>query len=156
MESANPRSDDLKTGRLLLATAILGALGVVIGAFGAHGLPDYLERLGCDAETIQRRGEQLDVGVRYHLIHVVAVLCLPGCSAWVPRRALRRVGWLFLVGIFFFSGSLYLLVSLNQPKLGMVTPLGGVALIASWIGLAIAVWRGPRAHESPSTLERTD
>jgi uncharacterized membrane protein YgdD (TMEM256/DUF423 family) len=113
---------------LLLAAALLGATGVALGAFGAHGLRDRL-----DARAL----EVWETAVRYHLIHAVALLAL----ALSPHAAsLRTAGWLFTVGIALFSGSLYALSLGVGPRalLGPVTPLGGLAFIAGWAWIAKA------------------
>ena len=78
------------------------------------------------------RLETWETGARYHLIHALA-LCIVGVLPRPPRLA----GALFALGILLFSGSLYLLVLLDLPVLGAVTPLGGVAFIAAWVTLAI-------------------
>lgn len=120
--------------RILVTAAICGALAVLIGAFGAHGLADYLQSRGLDAETIARRSDQFDVGARYHLVHAVVLLVI----AVVPfgsNRVRRAAAWMMLLGILFFSGSLYLLVALNKPWLGAVTPIGGLLWIAGWVSL---------------------
>ncbi|TWU26986.1 hypothetical protein Pla52o_08420 [Novipirellula galeiformis] len=117
-----------------MAAAICGALGVLIGAFGAHGLAGFLESRGLDAETIAKRSDQFDVGARYHLVHAVVLLSLAAVPFGADR--IRRVAsWLFLLGIVFFSGSLYLLVVFNVPKFGAVTPIGGLLWIFGWITL---------------------
>ena len=103
---------------------VTGALGVALGAFGAHGLKGVV----ADPSTIARWWE---VGARYHLIHAVA---LAAVAAHPARPAIA--GWLFLCGIGLFSGSLYLMTLTGITKLGMVTPLGGVAFIAGWLVLA--------------------
>jgi uncharacterized membrane protein YgdD (TMEM256/DUF423 family) len=104
----------------------MGALAVAAGAFGAHGLKDHVT---------PDRLVTWETGARYHLIHAVVLLLLallPEQTAAIPRA----VFWLFLAGIFIFSGSLYALVLLDLPILGMVTPVGGLCLIAGWAGLA--------------------
>ena len=104
---------------------ITGALGVALGAFGAHGLADLVE-----PEHIER---WWNTGARYHMVHAVALL---GVAAHPRSPAFS--GWAFLTGITLFSGSLYLMTLTGITKLGMITPLGGLAFIAGWIGLAIA------------------
>jgi len=121
------------TGNQMVALgAVLGALGVAIGAFGAHGLAGRVTP------------EQLAVfetGVRYHFYHALA-LVLVGVfaqragGATLPGTALAA--WLFLAGIVVFSGSLYVLVLSGLRWLGAITPLGGLAFIAGWIALARA------------------
>jgi uncharacterized membrane protein YgdD (TMEM256/DUF423 family) len=120
---------------LLVAAAIAGATGVAIGAFGAHGLPDFLQSQGADAELVAKRLSQFDTGARYHLIHAVALLAIASIST-VQAKLIRAIGVFLLCGIVLFSGSLYLLVVTNTPWLGAVTPLGGVCWIVAWVLLA--------------------
>ncbi len=121
----------------LIAAGLLGSLGVAIGAFGAHGLEGWLEGSGLDAATTQRRLSQMDTAVRYHLIHAAALLALAAISPQFPSRWVRVAGWLFVVGVILFSGSLYVLIATNQPKWGAVTPLGGLAWIVGWLLIAM-------------------
>lgn len=118
------------TARQVLALgAALGALGVALGAFGAHALR---ERLSPADLAI------FETGVRYQMYHAVALL---GLSAWADRNPAPKLGWAarcFGLGVAIFSGSLYLLVVTQQRWLGAVTPLGGVALIAGWVLVALA------------------
>ena len=115
----------------LLVGALAGFTGVALGAFGAHGLRARLcpEMLGV-----------FETGVRYHLIHAVALLAV----AAVPRarrgRLFTTAGWFFTVGIVLFSGSLYTLALTGVTTLGMVTPLGGLAFLAGWACLAVAAF----------------
>ncbi|HEY8514606.1 MAG TPA: DUF423 domain-containing protein [Candidatus Binatia bacterium] len=131
------------TANGIVATgAVLGALGVAIGAFGAHVLAGRVAP------------EQLAVfetAVRYHFYHALA-LVLTGVLAWrasmggvaVPASGgLALAAWLFIAGVVVFSGSLYVLVLTGQRWLGAITPLGGLAFIAGWIALARAALAGP-------------
>jgi len=112
--------------------AILGGLGVVFGAFGAHALKS---RLALD------RLEIFETGVRYQLVHALALLAVAALLREAPEAA-GRPTWLFLSGTVVFSGTLYAL-ALGGPKwLGAVTPIGGLALIGGWIALAFAVRQG--------------
>lgn len=129
--------------RMLGWAGVVGALGVLIGAFGAHGMPDYLASMGLTDELIAKRLDQFDVGVRYHLAHAAAmlgVLAVPGlCSKS------RRIAFVLMaVGVVLFSGSLYLLVAFNTPWLGAITPLGGLAWIAAWVVVALRGFRPTR------------
>ncbi len=109
--------------------AILGGLGVAFGAFGAHALKD---RLAEDKLAI------FEVGVRYQLVHALALLAVAALLREQPVQA-GRCGWLFLLGVCVFSGSLYAM-ALGGPRwLGAVTPLGGLGLIAGWVSLALAL-----------------
>lgn len=115
--------------------SILAGLAVATGAFGAHGLQNLVtpERL-----------ETWDKAVRYQIYHALALLLLAWAITHWPEQAklLSAGGWLFLAGVVLFSGSLYLLVLSEVTILGAITPLGGVAFVAGWLCLIIAVWRG--------------
>jgi uncharacterized membrane protein YgdD (TMEM256/DUF423 family) len=114
----------------LIVAAFAGFTGVTLGAFGAHGLRD---RISPDLLAVYQ------TGVQYHLIHALALLAV----AMAPRAASRlfpTAGWLFVLGIVLFSGSLYTMAVTGMTKLGMVTPLGGLAFLAGWALLAIAAF----------------
>ena len=104
----------------------MGALGVAAGAFGAHGLRD---------QVTAERLEVWKTAAHYHQLHAVVLLLLALLPAQEPPIP-RTVPMLFTAGIVIFSGSLYLLVLMDLPVLGMVTPLGGLCLIGGWAGLA--------------------
>lgn len=95
----------------------LAALAVAAGAFGAHALGAGHPRI-----------DTWKTAALYNLVHAVALM-LPALPTWTTR--------LLLAGIFLFSGSLYLLVLLDLPVLGAVTPLGGVCFITGWMLLAV-------------------
>lgn len=113
---------------LLVVTGVLGALGVGLGAFGAHGLKS---RLGDSISVWQTATE-------YHLIHAVALLGVVVLARISSDASILRVsGWAFAAGILAFSGSLYWL-ALGGPRwLGPVTPLGGLAFIFGWSALVV-------------------
>ncbi|WDQ18612.1 DUF423 domain-containing protein [Rhodopirellula sp. P2] len=116
----------------MVLAGLAGASAVGIGAFGAHGLPNFLEQSGMDPETIARRVAQFDTGARYHLAHAIVLLAL----AVAPLRStkwLRTIRALMVAGLIFFSGSLYLLVLTNTPVLGAITPIGGVCWMVGWL-----------------------
>ena len=98
--------------------AVVAAVGVAAGAFGAHALGEH------------PRLETWKTAAHYEMLHGIA-MCLPG----LPK--ITRI--LLLVGTLIFAGSLYLLVLLDQPWLGAITPFGGVALIAGWLSAASAL-----------------
>lgn len=112
--------------------AVFGAIGVGLGAFGAHGLKT---RLSPEMLAV------FETGVRYHLLHAVALLAV----AWAADRwggaGFQFAGWAFTIGIAIFGGSLYLLSIAGIRWLGAITPLGGLAFIAGWIALAVSAWR---------------
>ncbi|MBO3269047.1 DUF423 domain-containing protein [Hymenobacter defluvii] len=120
------------TARLILQlAALLGALGVGIGAFGAHGLRAMLEATG--------RFDTFETAVRYQFYHTLSLLAV-GVLLYV-RPELRLLGTtagLWLSGVLIFSGSLYVLCFTGIKWLGAVTPLGGLLFIAGWITLLLA------------------
>jgi uncharacterized membrane protein YgdD (TMEM256/DUF423 family) len=118
----------LTAGGLLRLGAGLAAVGVALGAFGAHGLRSLVtpERLVV-----------FETGVRYHLVHALAVLAAAGAAYAAPHAAgPRYAGALFALGVLLFSGSLYVLVWTGVTAWGAVTPIGGLAFLAGWIALA--------------------
>ncbi len=128
--------------QMLMNAGFFGFTGVLLGAMGAHFLPGYLESSGMSPELIPKRLDQFDTGVRYHLVHAVATFALAGLTG-LPRRSQQVIAGLFTIGTLLFSGSLYLLVFLNKPWLGAITPLGGTAWLVAWITVFIAGWRRP-------------
>jgi len=117
---------------LLRTAAILGAIAVAAGAFGAHGL---------DGRVPPHRIDTFETGVRLMMWHVPALLLVALLRERFDGRALQAAAPLFLAGVVVFSGSLFALVLLDLPWLGAVTPIGGVCLIAGWISLAVGVGR---------------
>ena len=105
--------------------AFLAMLGVMLGAFGAHALKPILEANG--------RVETFDVAVKYHFYHALGLLMIGTLQKnFTEERLLHYAGWLMLIGVLIFSGSLYILCITNLTFLGAITPLGGVGMIASW------------------------
>lgn len=115
--------------RYLLVAAVMGFLGVALGAFGAHGLR---KSLAAKADGTERLA-WWQTGAQYHLIHALAI----GLAAAAGAGA-GPAGWLFAGGIVLFSGSLYVMSLTGLRKLGAVTPLGGLLFLAGWISLAMA------------------
>jgi uncharacterized membrane protein YgdD (TMEM256/DUF423 family) len=112
--------------------ALLAAIGVALGAFGAHGLRAKLE---------PRLLEIWQTGVEYHMYHALGLILLGLLLRWAPAGALINwSGGLMLAGILFFSGSLYLLVLTGLGWLGAITPLGGLSFIIAWLLLAVALF----------------
>ncbi len=118
--------------RLFLSVAALGGfVGVAFGAFGAHAL---------QRRVTPERLATFDTGVRYLFVHVLALGLVVAVRTWAPDTTASSIsGVAFIVGIVLFSGSLFLLVWFDRPKLGAITPIGGVALLAGWAALAFAV-----------------
>lgn len=120
------------TPRLLIQlAALLGGLGVAVGAFGAHSLRPMLEASG--------RFDTFETAVRYQFYHALALLAAGVLWALRPElRGLGLTGGLWLGGVVLFSGSLYLLCFTGISKLGAVAPVGGLLLLAGWVSLALA------------------
>jgi len=116
----------------LVVAAVFGAVGVVAGAFGAHGLRSYV-----GPEQLQSWKTAVD----YHLFHSLAILAL-GLFQSATGRPVQTPALLFAVGILLFSGSIYLLVLTPWRWLGPVTPLGGLALIGAWLSLLLLTREG--------------
>lgn len=118
------------TQLFLPVAGILGALAVAIGAFGAHGLRGSLG---------PRSLEIFETAARYHLIHALALAIVAlAIRTLGPSPWLSAAGILYGIGILIFSGSLYALSLTGIKVLGAIAPLGGSALIAGWLCLAVA------------------
>lgn len=120
----------------LKTAAILGALAVLSGAFGAHALKNLLsdKYLGV-----------FETAVRYHFYHVFALLTVGILCKDFQNNYLLWSGRLFCYGILVFSGSLYVMTILEAMGrqgfrwIGAITPIGGLCLIAGWILMAIGI-----------------
>lgn len=112
----------------MIVAAVLLALAVGIGAFGAHGLQPTLEANG--------RMDTFETAVKYHFYHALGLLFF---AIWKqlqpPVKHLNLSYLLLMIGILIFSGSLYVLSITGITWLGAITPLGGVAFIAGWLNL---------------------
>jgi uncharacterized membrane protein YgdD (TMEM256/DUF423 family) len=118
--------------------AIMLALAVSIGAFGAHGLQG---RLDAYSTGVYERA------VFYHFIHALGMLAVPLLvrAGLISESAGTWTGWLLLAGIVLFSGSLYMLAITGVKTLGAITPFGGASFIAAWVVLAVCALRS-RGH----------
>lgn len=120
-------------GRKIIVTAtLLGALGIILGAFGAHGL----KKIGSETAVAS-----YEVGVRYQMYHVFFLLFV-GLAPFFSDAVKKRVFVLTLIGVTLFSGSIYLLTfnglpGFNVKFLGPITPIGGVFMILAWVYAAI-------------------
>lgn len=117
----------------LIAGSLLLALGVGIGAFGAHVVQ---ETLSAD------RYDVYQTAVTYHFYHALGLLIIGAVMNYIQESVLLSwSGWCLVAGILIFPGSLYLLVLTGKGWLGAVTPIGGLAFIVGWILFAIAVYK---------------
>lgn len=124
--------------KFITTGALLGAIAVALGAFGAHGLKKIV-----DAETVQT----FQTGVQYQMYHSLALLITGLLYEKCSQKLIRIAGGLFIIGIILFSGSLYVLTAgrageMNSfDKFGIITPFGGVSFIAGWMFLFLAAMK---------------
>ena len=122
----------------LILGSLLGGLGVALGAFGAHGLKKIVS-----AESVAT----FQTGVQYQMYHAFALLIVGLLAERMTNSFFHYSGFLFLVGIVFFSGSLFLAVSLEAMHkmvplfVRLITPVGGLFFIAGWILLLLGIIR---------------
>lgn len=121
------------THLFLILGSINGFLAVALGAFAAHGLRNTIS-----PELLNT----FQTGVQYHMYHALALFGVGLLALYYPAQsAVRLSGWLFVLGIVLFSGSLYVLALSGIRWLGAITPLGGVAFLAGWTLLAWSMLR---------------
>jgi uncharacterized membrane protein YgdD (TMEM256/DUF423 family) len=128
------QAHDLAMAKMFLSLAgVLAALAVLLGAFGAHGLK---------AKLTPEMMAVYQTAVQYHMWHALG-LAMVGLASlhWPNVGLLRWSGWLMVLGIVLFSGSLYALALTQIKILGAITPFGGLAFIAAWSTFAIAMWK---------------
>ena len=124
--------------KLLIIAGISGAIAVIIGAFGAHGLSPHLS----DSQM-----NTFNIASKYHFYHTLAILGIAALHSNITKKQwVNRAGYAFIIGIILFSGSLYLLACKDILQLGTVTkvigpitPVGGLAFILGWIMLILSV-----------------
>lgn len=126
--------------------SILAFAAVALGALGAHALKELLapERL-----------LSFETGVRYHILHALAILLVSALIHFGKKKGLVYAGWLFSAGIVLFSGSIYLLalqdiLEIDLSFLGPVTPIGGLLFLAGWVGLFVSTYQSSLAYHHNS------
>jgi len=118
----------LKT--FIISGAINAFLAVALGAFGAHGLEGRVE---------QKYLEIWKTGVTYQMFHASGLLIVGVLLGRLPANTLLSwSGWMMLIGIILFSGSLYVMTLTKISILGAITPLGGLSFLAAWILIVVA------------------
>lgn len=113
--------------------AVIAGLAVAAGAFGAHALKGHLSQ---DELAI------FETGARYQMYHGLALVLTAWAASRWPGTAIHWAGWLFVIGVILFSGSLYLLALTGARWFGAITPVGGLSFLAAWGALALGAWRG--------------
>lgn len=117
----------------LISGSIIAALGVAVGAFGAHALKAILEA--------NNRLETFETGVKYQFYHALALIILGLIMQKFDHRLFVWSGYSYLAGIIIFSGSLYILSISGVGKWGAVTPIGGLAFILGWLFMIIGLMK---------------
>ncbi|UPQ77659.1 DUF423 domain-containing protein [Flavobacterium azooxidireducens] len=120
--------------KIILVAAILGVIAIILGAFGAHALKEVLN---------ENQLVSFETGVRYQFYHALFLLFL-GTTILLSDKIKKIILTLVLVGVLFFSGSIYLLAtndltSIDFKFLGPITPIGGLLLIGAWIALFLNI-----------------
>jgi uncharacterized membrane protein YgdD (TMEM256/DUF423 family) len=119
-------------GPWLVAAGVNGLMAIAMGAFAAHGL-----RSALDADALG----WLETGSRYQMWHALALfgvaLLFVRTQSGRHRRLLQAIAWAFLAGTVLFAGSLYLLAVTHLRAFAWLAPLGGVAMMAGWLGLVL-------------------
>ena len=121
----------MTTRNTLLVGALMGLLGVALGAFGVHALKPMLLASG--------RLETYELAVRYQFYHAGALMAVGILKYSFSATLFRWCSLLFLSGILLFSGSLYALCFTGISSIAMITPFGGVLLIGGWLAMLIAI-----------------
>lgn len=117
---------------LFIIGAINGFLAVALGAFGAHGLEGKI------SENALKTWEK---AVNYQMFHTVSILLTGIVLLKTQTSSLLWAGWMFVIGILLFSGSLYLYSTTGVRILAMITPFGGVAFLIGWILFGYALMK---------------
>jgi uncharacterized membrane protein YgdD (TMEM256/DUF423 family) len=125
--------------KITSVAAFMGMTAIILGAFGAHALKKQL--------SIEQLGS-FETGVKYQMYHALFLLFL-GMNTFLNEKVKKTVFQLVIFGVFFFSGSIYLLTTkaitgVDFKFIGIVTPIGGVLLIMAWSVLFWNVWRAKR------------
>jgi uncharacterized membrane protein YgdD (TMEM256/DUF423 family) len=120
----------------LIVGTVLAGLSVALGAFGAHGLKKVVS-----PESVAT----YQTGVHYQMYHALAIILVAILAERFLNSYIHYAGFFFLAGVVFFSGSLYLIVSMHAMSkavptlLGLLTPIGGMLMIIGWVLLLIGI-----------------
>ncbi|RXJ96182.1 DUF423 domain-containing protein [Malaciobacter molluscorum] len=119
--------------KILAIASFMMALAIALGAFGAHGLKSIVEPAMLKV---------YHTGVEYQFYNTLGLFATSFMIYLNPNsKKLILASWLILIGMIIFSFSLYLLVVLNMPILGAITPIGGTLLIIAWILIALSIYK---------------
>jgi uncharacterized membrane protein YgdD (TMEM256/DUF423 family) len=121
----------------LIFAAVLGIVGVMIGAYAAHGLEAFLQKQSIEPQLIIKRLDQCEVAVRYHMTHTLAILALSLSSLRRESRIANTAIVFWALGILLFSGGLYSMVFLGKMGHWAIVPSGGLCFMIGWFALAM-------------------
>ena len=116
----------------IIIASLFAALAILFGAFGSHALKERLS-----AQSL----EVYDIATRYLMFHALGIFLIALLGFQLPKESLEIPVIMMIVGTSIFSGSLYLIAMLDFKKLGLVTPIGGLLLIVSWLLLAYNTYK---------------
>ncbi|KOR85168.1 MULTISPECIES: DUF423 domain-containing protein [Bacillaceae] len=116
----------------IILGALNGFIAVALGAFGAHGL---------EGKIPDKYLETWQTAVQYQMFHAVGLLVLGLLAGKISSPLINWSGWLMLIGIILFSGSLFVLSVTQIKVLGAITPLGGVSFLVAWVLMIIAAYK---------------
>ena len=116
----------------IIIASLFAALAILFGAFGSHALKERLS-----AQSL----EVYDIATRYLMFHALGIFLIALLGFQLPKESLEMPVIMMIVGTSIFSGTLYLIAMLDFKKLGMVTPIGGLLLIVSWLLLAFNTYK---------------
>ena len=116
----------------IIIASLFAALAILFGAFGSHALKERLS-----AQSF----EVYEIATRYLMFHALGIFLIALLGFQLPKELLEAPVTIMIVGTSIFSGSLYLIAMLDLKKLGMVTPIGGLLLIVSWLLLAYNTYK---------------
>ncbi|MGN7396613.1 DUF423 domain-containing protein [Peribacillus frigoritolerans] len=116
----------------IILGALNGFIAVALGAFGAHGL---------EGKIPDKYLETWQTAVQYQMFHAVGLLVLGLLAGKMDSPLINWSGWLMLIGIILFSGSLFVLSVTQIKVLGAITPLGGVSFLVAWVLMIIAAYK---------------
>ena len=116
----------------IIIASLFAALAILFGAFGSHALKERLS-----AQSL----EVYDIATRYLMFHALGIFLIALLGFQLPKESLEIPVTIMIFGTSIFSGSLYLIAMLDFKKLGMITPIGGLLLIISWLLLAYNTYK---------------
>lgn len=131
---------------IVVVAGLSGAVGVMLGAYAAHGLEASLTDQGLESSDIEERLEQCEIAVRYHMLHSLALLPLGLLTSGTAQRRRGLAAVFFILGMGLFSGGLYSMVFLGKMGHWAIVPSGGLSFVIGWCLVATLAF-GKRMRE---------